>query len=199
MKGEILVLYYSRYGATEQLARQVCNGVDSVAGMSARLRTVAPVSTTTEATDDVIPDSGPPYATLQDLSDCCGLVMGSATRFGNMAAAMKYFIDSTGAEWAKGTLEGKPAGVFTSTASLHGGAETTLLTMAVPLIHHGMLYVGMPYSQPDMATTTTGGSPYGASHVTWNRQPDELSDEEQRIAQALGARVAMIAERLGSG
>lgn len=193
---EILVLYYSRYGATEALARQICNGVDGVAAMSARLRTVPPVSATTERSDAEIPDTGPPYATLTDLSECSGLILGSPTRFGNMAAPMKYFVDSSGAAWAKGSLEGKPGAVFTSTSSLHGGSESTLLTMALPLIHHGMLYVGLPFSQQDLATTTTGGSPYGASHVTWNRSDDALAEEENRLAQALGQRVAQIAQRL---
>jgi len=193
---DILVLYFSRNGATEALAREVCEGVDSVSGMSSRLRTVAPVSAVTEATEDSVPDSGPPYASLQDLKDCAGLVMGSPTRFGNMGAALKYFLDATGSDWMKGTLSGKPAGVFTSTSSLHGGNETTLLTMAIPLLHHGMLLVGLPYSEEDLASTTTGGSPYGATHVTWNRDVDELSAEEKRLANALGKRVADVARRL---
>ncbi len=193
---DILVLYYSRYGATEALAREVCTGVDSVKGMAARLRTVPPVSAATEATEDSVPDSGPPYVTCGDLADCSGIVMGSPTRFGNMSSALKYFIDSTGADWMKGTLIGKPAGVFTSTSSLHGGNETTLLTMAIPLLHHGMLYVGLPYSETLLATTTTGGSPYGATHVTWSRNPDVLSDEEKALATALGKRVAKIASKL---
>ena len=194
---EILVLYYSRFGATRALAREVCRGVDSVAGAESRLRTVPPVSTVTEATDAEIPQSGPPYVTKDDLAECEGLVLGSPTRFGNMAAPLKYFLDGTGSEWLGGTLIGKPAGVFTSTSSLHGGQETTLLSMALPLIHHGMLIAGIPYSETDLSTTTTGGSPYGASHVTWNRDGDRLSDEEKRLAQALGARVAAIALRLG--
>ncbi|MCH9693693.1 MAG: NAD(P)H:quinone oxidoreductase [Gammaproteobacteria bacterium] len=193
---EILVLYYSRYGQTEALARQVCEGVDSVAGMSARLRTVAPVSTLSEATTGEVPDNGPPYATTSDLAECAGVVMGSPTRFGNMGAALKYFLDTTGAEWMKGSLEGKPAGVFTSTSSLHGGSETTLLTMAIPLLHHGMLYVGLPYSEPDLSTTKSGGSLYGATHVSWSRDGDRLSDEEKRLARALGGRVAAIARKL---
>ena len=193
---DVLVLYYSRYGATEALAREVCQGVDSVAGMSSRLRTVAPVSAVTEAAESSVPDSGPPYATNQDLIDCAGLVMGSPTRFGNMGAALKYFLDGTGSDWIKGTLSGKPAGVFTSTSSLHGGNESTLLTMAIPLLHHGMLLVGLPYTEEDLATTTTGGSPYGATHVTWNRDVDELSAEEKRLARALGKRVATVAQRL---
>jgi NAD(P)H dehydrogenase (quinone) len=193
---DILVLYYSRYGATEALAREICRGVDSVKGMAARLRTVAPVSAVCEASEDAIPKSGPPYASATDLAECAGLVLGSPTRFGNMSSALKYFIDSTGADWMKGTLEGKPAGVFTSTSSLHGGSETTLLTMAIPLLHHGMLYVGLPYSEAALSTTTTGGSLYGATHVTWNKNPDILSDEEKSLAAALGKRVAEIAAKL---
>ena len=194
--GEVLVLYYSRFGATEALAREVCKGVDAVEGMAARLRTVPPVSAVFEALEDSIPESGPPYATTDDLAECSGLVMGSPTRFGNMGAALKYFLDSTGSDWMKGTLTDKPAGVFTSTSSLHGGSESTLLTMAIPLLHHGMLYVGLPYSESELSTTTTGGSPYGASHVGWNRNPDTLAEEEKRLAKALGQRVARLSAQL---
>lgn len=194
---DILVLYYSRYGSTEALAREVCHGVDSVTGMAARLRTVPAVSSVAEASVDSIPESGPPYATNSDLADCAGLVMGSPTRFGNMAAALKYFLDGTGGEWLAGKAVGKPAGVFTSSASLHGGQESTLLTMAVPLLHHGMFIVGLPYTEAAVATTTTGGSPYGATHVTWNRQSDALADEEIQLARALGKRVAETARKLG--
>ena len=193
---EILVLYYSRYGATEALAREVCHGVDSVGDTAARLRTVPPVSAVTEAVEDAVPEDGPPFATRNDLEECAGLVMGSPTRFGNMAAPLKYFLDGTGSEWLAGTLAGKPAGLFTSTTSLHGGQESTLLTMAVPLLHHGMLIVGLPYTEPLLTSTETGGTPYGASHVTWNRSPDELSKEEKQLARALGARVAAISCRL---
>ena len=193
---DVLVLYYSRYGATEALAREVCRGVDSVKGMAARLRTVPPVSAVSEATENEIPDNGPPYVSSSDLAECAGIVMGSPTRFGNMSSALKYFIDSTGADWMKGTLIGKPAGVFTSTSSLHGGSETTLLTMAIPLLHHGMLYVGLPYSEEELSTTTSGGSLYGATHVTWGKNPDLLSDEEKVIAAKLGKRVAEIAAKL---
>ncbi len=193
---DVLVLYYSTNGATEALAREVCNGVDSIKGMASRLRTVPPVSAVSEASEDTIPESGPPYVTSADLDECSGIVMGSPTRFGNMSSALKYFIDSTGGEWMKGTLIGKPAGVFTSTSSLHGGSETTLLTMAIPLLHHGMVYVGLPYSEDELATTTTGGSLYGATHVTWSRQADELSKDEKRLAFALGKRVAQIAQKL---
>jgi len=195
---EVLVLYYSRHGATEALAREVCRGVDSVHGVAARLRTVPPVSAVCEAVGDAVPESGPPYATRQDLAECGGLVMGSPTRFGNMAAPLKYFLDSTGAEWLAGTLCGKPAGLFTSTSTLHGGQETTLLSMALPLLHHGMLIVGIPYTEPVLSTTTTGGSPYGASHVTWNRDGDELSADDRSLARVLGARVADVARRLAA-
>jgi len=195
---DVLVLYYSRYGATLSLAREVCRGVDSVKGMAARLRTVPAVSAVCEATENPIPDTGPPYVSASDLRECSGIVMGSPTRFGNMSSALKYFIDSTGGDWMKGTLIGKPAGVFTSTSSLHGGSETTLLTMAIPLLHHGMIYVGIPYSEQALSTTTTGGSLYGATHVTWSRDPDELSDDEKTLAAALGRRVAEIAGKLES-
>jgi NAD(P)H dehydrogenase (quinone) len=193
---DILVVYYSSSGATEALAREVCRGVDSVAGMASRLRTVPPVSAVSEAVKSDIPESGPPYAAPSDLAECGGLLMGSPTRFGNMDASLKYFIDSTVSEWVGGAAVGKPAGVFTSTSSLHGGQESTLLTMAVPLIHHGMLYVGIPWAEGALSTTTTGGTPYGASHVSWSRSPDELSDDERVLARALGKRVAEIAKKL---
>ncbi len=195
---EVLVLYFSRYGATEALAREVCHGVDSVDGMASRLRTVPAVSAVTAAIENDIPESGPPYAVVQDLVDCAGLVMGSPTRFGNMASALKYFLDGTGSEWLAGSLSGKPAGVFTSTSTLHGGQESTLLTMAVPLLHHGMLLTGLPHTEAALSSTTTGGSPYGASHVTWNRKSDALSDDEKHLARVLGKRVADIARRLGA-
>ncbi len=194
--GDILVLYYSRHGATEALAREIAAGVDSVAGMSARLRTVPAVSTLAEATDNPVPDSGPPYAKARDLSECSGLVIGSPTRFGNMAAALKYFIDGTAGEWLSGALSGKPAAVFSSTASLHGGQETTLMSMALPLLHHGMLLTGIPYSEPDLSSTRTGGTPYGATHVTFGDDNTPISDEERRLAQALGRRVAEVATKL---
>jgi NAD(P)H dehydrogenase (quinone) len=193
---DVLVLYYSVNGATESLAREVCTGVDSVAGMESRLRTVPKVSTTVESVEDDVPESGPPYATSDDLSECAGLVMGSPTRFGNMAAALKYFLDGTATEWLSGSAAGKPAGLFTSTSSLHGGQESTLLTMAIPLLHHGMLIVGLPYTEEAINDTTTGGTPYGASHVTWNRKADSLSDHERQLARALGKRVAEIAKKL---
>ena len=193
---DILVLYYSRNGATEALAREICNGVDSVAGTSARLRTVPSVSAACEAVDPPVPDAGPPYATPEDLSECAGLLMGSPGHFGNMSASLKHFLDGTVGEWFRGELAGKPAGVFTSTSSLHGGQEAALLSMALPLLHHGMLLVGIPYAEESLSTTTTGGTPYGATHVTWNRNPDSLSDDEKLLARALGERVATIAERL---
>lgn len=193
---EVLVLYYSRDGATEALAREVCHGVDGVTGVASRLRTVPAVSANTEAVEAAVPDTGPPYASIDDLKACAGLVIGSPTRFGNMSAALKYFLDSTGSEWLTGTLAGKPAGVFTSTSTLHGGQETTLVSMALPLLHHGMLIVGIPYTEKALSTTTTGGSPYGASHVSWNRPSDSLSDDERQLARFLGARVARIAARL---
>jgi NAD(P)H dehydrogenase (quinone) len=193
---DVLVLYYSVNGATESLAREVCTGVDSVAGMESRLRTVPKVSTTVEDVEDDVPESGPPYATSGDLGECSGLVMGSPTRFGNMAAALKYFLDGTATEWLSGSAAGKPAGLFTSTSSLHGGQESTLLTMAIPLLHHGMLIVGLPYTEEAISETTTGGTPYGASHVTWNRKADSLSDHERQLARALGKRVAEIANKL---
>jgi NAD(P)H dehydrogenase (quinone) len=164
--------------------------------MASRLRTVPKVSTTVEGIEDDVPESGPPYATSDDLRECSGLVMGSPTRFGNMAAALKYFLDGTATEWLSGGAAGKPAGMFTSTSSLHGGQETTLLTMAVPLLHHGMIIVGLPYTEEAISDTTTGGSPYGASHVTWNRKADTLSDDERHLARALGKRVTEIAKKL---
>ena len=193
---EILVLYYSLNGATESLAREICRGVDGVADMASRLRTVPLVSAVTEASTDNVPDSGPPFATAQDLTECAGLVMGSPTRFGNMDASLKYFIDSTVGEWMSAAAVGKPFGLFTSTSSLHGGQESTLLSMALPLLHHGMLYVGIPWTEPEMSTTTTGGTPYGASHVSWGRNPDVLSEDEKALARALGTRVAEIAKKI---
>ena len=193
---DILVLYYSRNGATEALAREVAKGVDGTPGMAARVRTVPGVSAVTEATEDPVPASGPPYANSKDLEKCVGLVIGSPSNFGNMAAPLKYFLDNTLSEWLRGTLVGKPFGTFASTGSLHGGQETTLLTMAIPLLHHGMLYVGVPYTEQDLSTTRSGGTPYGPTHVTWNRDADALSNEEKTLARALGGRVADVARRL---
>ena len=193
---DLLVLYYSVNGATEALAREICRGVDSVDGISSRLRTVPPVSPSTESTNNDVPESGPPYATPDDLTECAGLLMGSPTRFGNMDASLKYFIDHTVNEWFTAAAVGKPFGLFTSTSSLHGGQESTLLSMALPLIHHGMIYVGIPWTEEGLSKTTTGGTPYGASHVSWSRSDDALSDDEKSLARALGARVAGIAAKL---
>jgi NAD(P)H dehydrogenase (quinone) len=195
---EILVLYYSRQGSTAALARQVCRGIEAVPGMQARLRTVAPVAATVERLDPSVPDEGPPYATHDDLVQCCGLVLGSPTRFGNMAAPVKFFLDGTSALWLSGALVGKPAGVFTSTQTLHGGQESTLLSMMIPLLHHGMYLVGLPYSERGLTDTRSGGTPYGASHVAGLSGPGELSDTERELARALGLRVAALADRLQS-
>jgi NAD(P)H dehydrogenase (quinone) len=191
----ILVLYYSRYGATAEMARMVARGVEEV-GLEARLRTVPAVSTVCEAVADSIPPSGSPYADHEDLADCAGLALGSPTRFGNMAAPMKYFLDSTSPLWLKGALSGKPAGVFTSTSSLHGGQETTLLSMMLPLLHHGMLLLGLPYSETDLLHTETGGTPYGPSHLAGIDNDKPLSDAERRLCQALGRRLASSAVAL---
>jgi NAD(P)H dehydrogenase (quinone) len=195
---EILVLYYSRQGSTAALARQVCRGVESVAGMQARLRTVAPVAATTERLDPSVPNEGPPYATHDDLLQCCGLVLGSPTRFGNMAAPVKFFLDGTSALWLSGALAGKPAGVFTSTQTLHGGQESTLLSMMIPLLHHGMYLVGLPFSERGLTDTRSGGTPYGASHVADLSGHGELSETERELARALGTRVAALSRKLQS-
>ena len=192
----ILVLYYSRHGATRKLAELIAQGVESVPGAEARLRTVPAVSTVTEATAPDIPASGAPYVELQDLADCAGLAMGSPTRFGNMAAAMKYFLDGTSADWLAGTLAGKPAAVFTSTGSLHGGQESTLLSMMIPLLHHGMLVMGLPYTQPELMTTATGGSPYGPTHWSGLDGDKPVSEDEKRLAIEAGRRLAETAARL---
>jgi NAD(P)H dehydrogenase (quinone) len=197
VSAEILVLYYSRYGATAEMARQVCRGIEST-GARARLRTVPAVSTVTEKVADEIPESGPPYATLDDLKECDGLAVGSPTRFGNMAAALKYFFDGTGELWLSGTLAGKPAGVFTSTSSLHGGQETTLLSMMLPLLHHGMLIVGIPYTEQELMATTGGGTPYGPSHAAGTNSDRAISEMEKKLCHALGARIADVARRLNS-
>jgi len=195
---DILVLYYSRHGATAEMARQVCRGVESVASMQARLRTVPTVSAVSEAMEDAIPASGPPYATLTDLKECAGLVLGSPTRFGNMAASLKYFLDGTAGLWLSGELAGKPAGVFTSTSSLHGGQESTLLSMMLPLMHHGMLMVGVPYTERELMETVGGGTPYGPSHLAGANSDRPVSEMEKRLCQALGARVADVARRLAA-
>ena len=193
---EILVLYYSRYGATAEMARRIAHGVEEVSGCRARLRTVAAVSTVCEATEDSIPAEGAPYATLDDLNECAGLALGSPTRFGNMAAPLKYFIDSTSSLWLAGALAGKPAAVFTSTSSLHGGQESTLLSMMLPLLHHGMIVLGIPYTEVGLSQTTAGGTPYGASHVAGTNNERAVTTTERELCVALGRRVARTAVRL---
>jgi NAD(P)H dehydrogenase (quinone) len=195
---DILVLYYSRYGSTAELARHVGRGIDSVHGANARLRTVPPVATTTTVAQPPVPDQGAPYVSLADLRECQGLVLGSPTRFGNMAAPLKYFLDGTSELWLAGSLAGKPAAVFTATQSPHGGQEATLLTMMVPLLHHGMVLVGLPYSEAAVGTTSGGGGPYGAGHVGQGTQAGHLRAEEIQLARALGARVAQIALKLAT-
>ncbi len=195
---EILVLYYSRHGSVLNLARQVGRGINSVDGAGARIRTVPPVSTVCESTAPVIPDNGAPYADARDLEECIGLALGSPTRFGNMAAPLKYFLDGSTPQWLSGTLSGKPAAVFTSSSSQHGGQESTLISMMLPLLHHGMFIVGLPYSEPDLASTSDGGTPYGASHVAGADGRIQLSAAEARLAFALGRRLATAAVKLAS-
>ncbi|HQZ32230.1 MAG TPA: NAD(P)H:quinone oxidoreductase [Arenimonas sp.] len=195
---EILILYYSRGGSVAQLARHIARGVEEVPGMQARLRTVPPVAPVTETAAAPVPDEGAPYASKRDLAECAGIALGSPTRFGNMAAPMKHFIDGLGAEWASGTLAGKPACVFTSTATMHGGQESTLLTMMLPLLHHGMVLVGLPFTEAALSTTTSGGTPYGASHVAGGQDDPTPSDDEKQLARALGRRLADVARRLGA-
>jgi NAD(P)H dehydrogenase (quinone) len=195
---EILVLYYSRHGATAEMAKLIARGIEEVDGMEARLRTVPEISTVCEATEDAIPEQGAPYVELDDLKECAGLALGSPTRFGNMASAMKYFIDSTSPLWLSGTLIGKPAAVFTSTSSLHGGQESTLLSMMLPLLHHGMLITGLPYSETDLLHTSGGGTPYGASHYAGADNNLPLSEAEHRLCIALGRRLATTAKSLGN-
>ncbi len=196
---EILIVYFSRYGSTAALAAQVARGVNAVDGANACVRTVPAVSANSEAAEPEIPESGPPFATQADLKACDGLVLGSPTRFGNMSAALKYFLDGSGDAWVAGHLEGKPAGVFTSTSSLHGGQETTLMSMALPLIHHGMLFAGVPYSEPALTATRSGGTPYGATHVAYQQGDTKLTGHEASCARALGQRIAKIAVRLRDG
>ena len=193
---EILVLYYSRGGSVARLARQIARGIGEVEGASARLRTVPAVAPVTREAAPPEPEDGAPYVEKHDLAECAGLILGSPTRFGNMAAPMKHFIDTLGAEWATGTLVGKPAAVFTSTASMHGGQESTLLTMLVPLLHHGCVIAGIPYTEPLLSTTRSGGTPYGASHVAGAKDDPQLSDEEATLARALGRRIATLAVKL---
>ena len=190
---EVLVLYYSRHGATAQLAREIAQGIDSVKGVSARIRTVPAVSANTEATESDIPEQGPPYAEPADLKECAGLAMGSPTRFGNMAAPMKYFLDGTVGTWLAGDLINKPFCVFTSTGSLHGGQETTLTSMALPLIHHGMLWLGIPYSEQALNDTRTGGTPYGVTHWAGGQGQHPISEHEKTLARVQGARLAKAA------
>ena len=195
---EILIVYYSRHGSVAQLARLVARGVEEVDGARARVRQVPPVAPVTQTAQPPVPDDGAPYVELRDLHECAGLILGSPTRFGNMAAPMKHFIDSTPAEWASGALVGKPAGVFTATSTMHGGQESTLLSMMLPLLHHGMLLVGIPFTEAALNTTTSGGTPYGASHVTGLQRERPISDDERTLARALGRRVADIAKRLST-
>ncbi|MFS0754715.1 NAD(P)H:quinone oxidoreductase [Noviherbaspirillum sp. 1P10PC] len=192
----LLVLYYSRHGATRKMADLICQGIDSVTGCEARLRTVPAVSTVTQASAPAIPDHGPPYIELDDLRECDGLALGSPTRFGNMASAMKYFWDGTSAEWLAGTLVDKPACVFTSTGSLHGGQESTLLSMMLPLMHHGMLMLGLPYTHPELMTTAGGGTPYGASHWAGLNGDRQIGEDSRTLTIALGRRLALTALKL---
>ena len=193
---EILVLYYSATGSVRALAQSLARGVESVDGMHARVRTVPKVAPVTERIEPAVPPEGAPYVEARDLEECAGLALGSPTRFGNMAAPLKHFIDGLGPQWARGTLAGKPAAVFTSTATMHGGQEATLLAMMLPLLHHGMVLVGVPYTEPDLNGTRSGGTPYGASHVSGSANDRPVSDEEGRIAFALGKRLATIARKL---
>ena len=193
---DILVLYYSRGGSVARLARQVARGIGEVDGMSARLRTVPPVAVVTESAAPPVPEDGAPYVERADLSECAGLLLGSPTRFGNMAAPLKHFIDGLGAEWASGTLVGKPAGVFTATSTMHGGQESTLLSMLLPLLHHGCVVAGIPFTEPALNTTRGGGTPYGASHVAGAQDDPIPSDDERELARALGRRLADAARKL---
>jgi NAD(P)H dehydrogenase (quinone) len=193
---EVLVVYYSRFGATAEMAQSIARGVESVSGVSARVRTVPAVSPTNEAISPEIPEDGPPYAEISDLTECAGIIVGSPTRFGGMASPMKSFLERTGAEWLAGALVDKPAAAFTSTATLHGGQESTLLGMLLPLLHHGCLLVGLPYTEPALERTQTGGTPYGASHTAGADGDRPISDDERELCVALGRRIAMIASRL---
>jgi len=195
---EVLVLYYSQGGAVREMAQIIARGIESVAGAKSRIRTVPRVSSNNEAIEPELSTNGPPYVELVDLEECAGIALGSPTRFGNMAAPMKYFLDSTSSLWLKGTLIGKPAGVFTSSGSMHGGNETTLITMMLPLIHHGMIVVGLPYSEASLGTTSSGGTPYGASHVGGAMDDKPLSEDEKKLCFALGQRLAQIAIKLSA-
>jgi NAD(P)H dehydrogenase (quinone) len=193
---EVLVLYYSQGGAVREMAQLIARGIESQAGIKARIRSVPKVSSNCEATEPDIPASGDPYVELSDLQECIGLALGSPTRFGNMAAAMKYFLDSTVSTWLKGDLIGKPAAVFTSSGSMHGGNEATLLSMMLPLLHHGMVMVGIPYSESELSATKTGGTPYGASHVAGANDDLAISPDERKLCLALGKRLGQIALKL---
>jgi NAD(P)H dehydrogenase (quinone) len=195
---DILVLYYSHRGSVRALAERIAAGIESVPGMQARLRTVPRVSATCEATEPAVPESGAPYVELADLDECIGLALGSPVRFGNMAAPMKYFWDGTVAAWQNGTLAGKPACVFTSSGSMHGGNESTLLSMMLPLLHHGMLLMGLPFTEPELSSTSTGGTPYGPSHVAGANGSPVLSEAESRLAFLQGQRISKLAKKLGS-
>jgi NAD(P)H dehydrogenase (quinone) len=192
----ILVLYYSRHGSTRKLAELIAQGIESVPGCEARLRTVPSVSAVTQVSEPAVPPTGSPYVELSDLEECVGLAIGSPTRFGNMAAPMKHFLDNTSAQWLSGALAGKPASVFTSTGSLHGGQESTLLTMMIPLLHHGMLMVGLPYSEPSLMNTSSGGAPYGATHWSGANGKQEMTEDTRTLAIALGKRLATVASKL---
>ena len=195
---EILVLYYSHYGAVREMAHLIARGIAQVPGAAARLRTVPKISAVCEAVEKDIPDAGAPYVEASDLAECAGLALGSPTRFGNMAAPLKYFIDSTSSEWLSGVLNRKPAAVFTSTSSMHGGQESTLLSMMLPLLHHGMLIVGLPYTEPGLLATSSGGTPYGASHVAGPTSDRPITDEEKKLCMALGRRLAETVLKLGA-
>jgi NAD(P)H dehydrogenase (quinone) len=193
---EILVLFYSRHGSVAHMAQLIARGVEEIPGVQARIRTVPPVSTVCEAVEDSIPQSGPPYVTLEDLKDCAGIALGSPTRFGNMAAPLKYFLDGTSSLWLSGAMAGKPAAVFTSTSSLHGGQETTLLSMMMPLLHHGAMILGIPYSETELMHTQSGGTPYGASHHAGADNKNPITDDEKKLCKALGKRLADTALKL---
>lgn len=193
---EILILYYSKHGHVALMAQKIARGIEQVPNCQARIRTVPPVSTVCEATTHEIPDAGPPYVSLADLQNCAGLALGSPTRFGNMAAPLKYFLEQTSGLWLSGELVGKPAAVFTSASSLHGGQESTLLSMMLPLLHHGMLILGLPYTEADLLTTRTGGSPYGATHLAGTDNKNPLSEEEQKLCIALGKRLAQVTQQM---
>src|SRR5512141_2137369 len=195
---DILILYYSRHGSVAQLARHVARGVEEVDGMRARVRSVPPVAAVTTIAQPPVPAEGAPYASIADLRECSGLILGSPTRFGSMAAPLKHFLDGTAAEWVSGTLSGKPAALFTSTGTMHGGQESTLLSMMLPLLHHGMVIVGLPYSEPELSTTQCGGTPYGASHVAGIANDRAISDAEKKLCMALGKRLAQTALKLAA-